>query len=77
VCDENRGRRNACGGNHRPIRLLTKKGAPQRELVDVNEVIRELIVLLRSQMTRYSYQYGWSGGGSSQVSGIACNCSRS
>src|SRR6267142_2221124 len=35
------------------IRLLCKKGTPQRELVDVNEVIQELIVLLRSQITRY------------------------
>ena len=35
------------------IRLLCKKGIPQRELVDVNEVIQELIVLLRSQITRY------------------------
>jgi signal transduction histidine kinase len=35
-------------------RLLFKKGAPQRELVDVNEVIREMIVLLRSEATRYS-----------------------
>jgi signal transduction histidine kinase len=36
------------------IRLLFKKGAPQRRLVDVNEVIREMIVLLRSETTRYS-----------------------
>ena len=36
------------------IRLLFKKGAPQRELVDVNEVIREMIVLLRSEATRYN-----------------------
>jgi NO-binding membrane sensor protein with MHYT domain len=35
------------------IRLLFKKGTPQRELVDVNEVIQGLIVLLRSQITRY------------------------
>ncbi len=35
------------------IRLLCKKGTPQRELVDVNEVIQGLIVLLRSQITRY------------------------
>jgi C4-dicarboxylate-specific signal transduction histidine kinase len=35
------------------IRLLCKKATPQRELVDVNEVIQELIVLLRSQTTRY------------------------
>jgi len=34
-------------------RLLFKKGAPQRELVDVNEAIREMIVLLRSEATRY------------------------
>src|SRR5712671_2230837 len=36
------------------IRLLFKKGTPQRELVDVNEVIREIIVLLRSEVARYS-----------------------
>jgi PAS domain S-box-containing protein len=36
------------------ISLLFKKGALQRELVDVNEVIREMIVLLRSEADRYS-----------------------
>jgi signal transduction histidine kinase len=36
------------------ISLLFKKGAPQRELVDVNEVIREMIVLLRGEASRYS-----------------------
>src|SRR5712675_209927 len=36
------------------IRLLFKKGSPQRESVDVNEVIRGMIVLLRSELTRYS-----------------------
>jgi PAS domain S-box-containing protein len=35
-------------------RLLFKKGTPQQELVDVNEVIREMIVLLRNETTRYS-----------------------
>ena len=40
------------------IRLLFKKGTPQRELVDVNEVIREVIVLLRSEATRYSISVG-------------------
>jgi C4-dicarboxylate-specific signal transduction histidine kinase len=35
-------------------RLLFQKGTRQRELVDVNEVIREMIVLLRSEVTRYS-----------------------
>jgi C4-dicarboxylate-specific signal transduction histidine kinase len=36
------------------IRLLFKKGTPQREFVDVNEVVREMIVLLRGEATRYS-----------------------
>jgi len=35
------------------IRLLFKKGTPERELVDVNEVIREMTVLLRSEAARY------------------------
>lgn len=36
------------------ISLLFKKVAPQRELVDVNELIREMIVLLRNEAARYS-----------------------
>ncbi len=36
------------------ISLLFKKGALRRELVDVNELIREMIVLVRSETTRYS-----------------------
>ena len=36
------------------IRLLFQKSTPERELVDVNEVIREMIVLLRGEATRYS-----------------------
>jgi NO-binding membrane sensor protein with MHYT domain/two-component sensor histidine kinase len=36
------------------IRLLFKKGTPQRELLDVNEVIREMIGLLRSEVARNS-----------------------
>jgi PAS domain S-box-containing protein len=36
------------------ISLLFKKGAMQHELVDVNELIREMIVLLRSEANRYS-----------------------
>jgi C4-dicarboxylate-specific signal transduction histidine kinase len=35
------------------IRLLFKKGTPERELVDANEVIREMTVLLRSEAARY------------------------
>ena len=36
------------------IRLLFQKGALQQELVDVNEIIGEMIVLLRGEATRYS-----------------------
>jgi len=36
------------------ISVLFKKGALQRELADVNELIREMIVLLRSEANRYS-----------------------
>jgi C4-dicarboxylate-specific signal transduction histidine kinase len=39
------------------IGLLFKKVGPQRELVDVNEVVREIIVLLRSEATRYSISF--------------------
>ena len=35
------------------IRLLFKKAPPEQELVDVNEVIREMIILLRGEATRY------------------------
>ncbi len=38
----------------RRIRLLFKKGSPQRELVDINEVVREMVVLLRSEASPYS-----------------------
>ena len=36
------------------VRLLFEKGTPQQELVDVNEVIQEMIVLLRGEATEYS-----------------------
>jgi PAS domain S-box-containing protein len=36
------------------VRLLFKKGTPERESVDINQVIDEMIVLLRSEATRYS-----------------------
>jgi PAS domain S-box-containing protein len=36
------------------ISLLFKKEALQREFLDVNELIREMIVLLRNEATRYS-----------------------
>src|SRR5260370_16318121 len=36
------------------ISLLFKKGTPRHELVDASEVIREIIVPLRSEAARYS-----------------------
>jgi C4-dicarboxylate-specific signal transduction histidine kinase len=36
------------------IRLLFKKISPQQELIDVNEVIREMVVVLGSEASRYS-----------------------
>jgi C4-dicarboxylate-specific signal transduction histidine kinase len=36
------------------VRLTFTKSTPQRELVDVNEVIKEMIVLLRNEASRYS-----------------------
>jgi C4-dicarboxylate-specific signal transduction histidine kinase len=36
------------------IHMLFKKGTLQQELVDVNEVIREMLALLRGEATRYS-----------------------
>jgi PAS domain S-box-containing protein len=40
------------------IRLLFKKAAPQRELVDVNEIIREMVVLLRGEITQHNISVG-------------------
>src|SRR5208283_4940841 len=35
------------------IRSMYKKSPPQRELVDVNDIIREMVALLRGEGTRY------------------------
>jgi PAS domain S-box-containing protein len=40
------------------IRQLFKKGSSQRERVDINEIIREMIVLLRGEITRYNILVG-------------------
>jgi PAS domain S-box-containing protein len=40
------------------VSLLFKKGPPQRESLDVNEVIQEMIALLRSEASRYSISIG-------------------
>jgi C4-dicarboxylate-specific signal transduction histidine kinase len=39
-------------------RLLFKKGTAQRELVSVNEMVREMIVLLRGEATRHKILIG-------------------
>ena len=36
------------------LRSLYKKSPPQRELVQVNEIVREMVVLLRGQANRYA-----------------------
>jgi PAS domain S-box-containing protein len=36
------------------IRLLFKKGISEREFVDINEVVQEMVVLLRGEAMRYS-----------------------
>jgi len=36
------------------VRLLFKKGAAQRELVDINEIIQEMVALMRSEIGRNS-----------------------
>jgi len=36
------------------VRSLYKRGAPQRELVDVNEIVREMTILLHDEANRYS-----------------------
>jgi PAS domain S-box-containing protein len=36
------------------VRLLFKKGTPDRELVDVNEIIREMMLLLHSEANQYA-----------------------
>jgi len=40
------------------IRLLFKKGTPEREPVDVNEVVREMTILLGGETTRYNILVG-------------------
>ena len=40
------------------VRQLFRKGSSQRQLVDVNEIIREMIVLLRGETTRYNILIG-------------------
>src|ERR1700757_3796944 len=36
------------------IRTISKKGESKRQLADVNELIREMIALLRTEINRYS-----------------------
>jgi signal transduction histidine kinase len=36
------------------IRMLFKKATPEQDLLDVNEIIREMVVLLHSEATRFN-----------------------
>jgi C4-dicarboxylate-specific signal transduction histidine kinase len=36
------------------VRMLFEKGAPQRELVNLNEIIREIIIMLRGEVRRHN-----------------------
>jgi PAS domain S-box-containing protein len=40
------------------VRLLYQKGRPQLKLVDVNEVVAEMLMMLRNQANRYSVTMG-------------------
>ncbi|HXP44266.1 MAG TPA: ATP-binding protein, partial [Candidatus Acidoferrales bacterium] len=40
------------------VRLLFQKGSLQRELVDLNEIIREMVLLLHGEATQYSVLVG-------------------
>jgi len=64
--------------HHQADPLALHEEHPATELVDVNEVIREMIVLLRSEATRYSYQSRRSWRQIfPRLWQIACNYSRS
>jgi len=36
------------------VRLLYQKGSPQRDVIDVNELIREMVIVLRNEANRHS-----------------------
>ena len=60
------------------IRLLFKKGTPQWELVDINEVIRDMIILLHGEVTRFSISVRTELAGIFPMSSeTACSYSRS
>ena len=57
---------------------LNKKAAPQRELINVNEVITEIIALLRNEAARHRHLYPQPSLAptSRKSQAIASNCSR-
>jgi C4-dicarboxylate-specific signal transduction histidine kinase len=59
------------------IRLLFNKGTSERELVNVNEIIGEMTILLRSEALRYNISVRMElAADLPQVMGTACNCSK-
>jgi len=57
-CHENRKRRKARGGNHQPGPPALQERYFATEFVDVNEIIREMVVLLRGETIRYNISVG-------------------
>ena len=51
---QNRGGRKRAGDIIDRLRSLYKKSPPKRELVDVNDIVREMVVLLRGEANRYA-----------------------
>ena len=59
------------------VRLLFKKGTLQRELVDPNEIVREMTLLLHSEATQFAvFVRTKLAADIPRVMEIACNCSR-
>ena len=58
--------------------FYTKGAPPERELVDVNELVREMLVLLSSEADRHSisHAHGPCRRNFPKLPQIACNCSR-
>ena len=46
--------RHPCLGDYRPSAIVVQEGSPKRELVAINEVIGEMVPLLRSEANEYA-----------------------
>ena len=60
------------------VRSLFGKSAPQREVVDVNEVVREMVVLLQNEARQHSVSvHSELAENLARVIGVTCNRSKS